>query len=218
MSARTARTKSRSGQRWVIAVLAVLAFAAAALYWLQQQALSSATAAPAPSLSAPLPAIAPRVPPATADDLAPLAERIAAIEQQVAPLGSRLTAIEAALSAINASVQAMNARFDKAVSAVAAPKQAAAPKKLNARKTRTKRASAKRSAAVKASSAALPALVAADQWGRGPSATLRRADGTLSFHRVGDTIGRARITAIDPGAQAIQLRIDGKLSTLKVAR
>lgn len=211
-------TNSRSTKSWLIGFLVLLLMiVGAALYWLQENGAVSASPV-APVLATPLPPVAPRVPPATADDLAPLAERIAAIEQQVAPLGSRLTAIEAALSAIDASVQAMNTRFDKAATAAAAAKQATAPKKLNPRKTRTKRASAKRSAATKVSSAGLPALVAADQWGRGPSATLRRADGTLSFHRVGDTIGRARITAIDPGAQAIELRIDGKLSTLKVAR
>lgn len=217
MNAPAPQTKSRLKTPRVIGVLVLLLMlVGAALYWLQMNG-AGRVAPLAPALATPLPPVAPRVPPATADDLAPLAERIAAIEQQVAPLGSRLSAIEATLGEINDAMQAMNTRFDKAVTAAAAPKEVVAPKKHNPR-THTKRASAKRSAATKVSRAALPALVAADQWGREPSATLRRADGALSFHRVGDTVGRARITAIDPDAQAIQLRIDGKFSTLKVAR
>ena len=207
---------SRLSQTWVLgAIVVVLVLVGTWSLWpLLYDADRVAPVAPA--VAAPLPPVAPRIPPATADDLAPLSERIAAIDQQVAPLDKRLEAIEAALRGITDSVQAMNGQLDKVLAEAAAKKQqSATPRKTRA--TRTRR-SAKRAAAKTVAGAGLPTLVAADQWGRSPSATLRRGDGTLSFHRVGDTVGRARITAIDPATQAIELRIDGKLSTLKVAR
>ena len=62
-------------------------------------------------------------------------------------------------------------------------------------------------------------MVAVDQWGNAANATVRGADGSIRFVRVGDVIGKARVVAIDTAAWAVTLRLaDGKDSTLRVAR
>ncbi|MCB1918310.1 MAG: hypothetical protein KDG52_21680 [Rhodocyclaceae bacterium] len=171
-----------------VASPAPLAVAPADSYSLPPLALPASTAAIAPDPEA----------------LKALEERLITVESRIDALGPRLGSVEHTLDSANEALGGITAQLATLLARVPEPHKAA-PRKVVRR------------APPKPRRLTLPEIVAIDRWGDADNATLRNADGSIRFVRVGDTVGKATIAAIDASAAAVTVRLpDGKSTTLKV--
>ena len=153
-------------------------------------------------------AAAPMAEPAlTSADLAQMSDRIDVLEQRIGTLDPRLAEIQHSIDALAGAVSGITGSVTTLLERI--PEHKPAPRKVVRRRPAPKPAPA---------ALALPTVVAVDQWGNAANATVRGADGSIRFVRVGDVIGKARVVAIDTAARAVTLRLaDGKNSTFRVA-
>lgn len=173
----------------------------------------SPVAPPAPLAAGPLgdSPLSPLVFPAPSEAATPdpealkaLEERLITLESRIDALGPQIGSVEHALDSANEALGDMTAQLATLLARVPEPRKAA-PRKVVRR------------APPKPRRLPLPEIVAIDRWGDANNATLRNADGSIRFVRVGDTVGKATIAAINASAAAVTVRLpDGKSTTLKV--
>ena len=212
----------RSRRTTALALLAVGVLVLAGVLLLRLQTAPSAdgpssadspVAPPAPLAAgplgdSPLPPLAFPAPPASPafdpEALKALEERLITLESRIDALGPRLGSVEHALDSANEALGGMTAQLATLLARLPEPHKAAPRKVVRRAPTKPRRLP-------------LPEIVAIDRWGDADNATLRNADGSIRFVRVGDTVGKATIAAIDASAAAVTVRLpDGKSTTLKV--
>ena len=222
MSDAAATGQPRSRRTTALALLAVGALVLAGVLILRLQpaaskdvipSADSPVAPPAPLVAGPLgdsplpPLVFPPPLASPAPDpeaLKALEERLITLESRIDALGPRLGSVEHALNSTNQALGDMTAQFTTLLARVPEPRKAAHRKVVRRSPTKPRRLP-------------LPEIVAIDRWGDANNATLRNADGSIRFVRVGDTVGKATIAAIDASAAAVTVRLpDGKATTLKV--
>ena len=156
---------------------------------------------PMPPLVFPAPSEAPIPDP---EALKALEERLITVESRIDALGPRLGSVEHTLDLANEALGGITGQLATLLARVPEPHKAAPRKVVRRAPTKPRRLP-------------LPEIVAIDRWGDADNATLRNADGSIRFVRVGDTVGKATIAAIDASAAAVTVRLpDGKSTTLKV--
>lgn len=199
----------RSPVIFVVILLLFLTAIAAGFLFVRSQKIQAATQAPDAHFVAPvLPSTAGI--PALSEDVEKLEKRFDHLEEQLDAIDPRITSINDSLLRLIDSVAAMNSNITTLLERVPEQKTVAPRRTSTRSKPRAKK---------QAKPIALPSLVSVDTWGSHNNATIRNSDGSIRFIRTGDTVGVARVGAIDPVARSVTLVMpNGTKSSLVAPR